>query len=381
MPQVLEHDIGLIASEQVFSDPSLCRQCGHPSINPLTDGLINENFITCAEAKDCTPNILVVFPNPAERIQREQFVRELLPDRSVVPMARIYKTGLLNSASDDEQGFMVREYIPGTTLNEALSRGPEDENIQQVLYQLGRALSAFHEVRLPTFGKITGDKIVDSQGGTWSEYVLNQVFTRIKRIREYSSDAVVGDYSAGNIQHLLPDLADIVVKDSHFLRELAGPRLVHHDFHFLNIIVNGEKKLHLAAILDTDGLTAGDPVIDLVSIESQLHIAADEYRDLFLRNGRFFHQGYLEHSLRPPYYDELRRLYHIDWSLSYFCAVFGMDKKNHPVTSHIKTCMDRHYEVISRLSAGESLDAIGIQPVIGIDSHNGLIQQSRNTSD
>ena len=291
-------------------------------------------------------------------------------------MARIYKTGLLKSDSGEEHGFMVREYIPGITLNEALSRGPEDENIQQVLYQLGTALSAFHEVRLPTFGKITGNKIVGSQSGMWSEYVLNQVFTRMKRISEYSADFVVGDYSAKNIQRHLPDLAVIITKDSQFLGRIVEPRLVHHDFHFLNIIVNGTERLNLAAILDTENLTAGDPAIDLVSIESQLHIAASEYQDLFLKNVQYFHQGYFEHGQRPPYYDELRRLYHIDWSLSYFSAVFNMDKNNHPITSHVKTCMDRHYEVLSKLSTGESLDSIGIQPIIGTNFHNGPTQQS-----
>jgi|GEM_PF-2393236 len=360
-----EQSVGKIASEQIFSDRELCRGCDHPTINPLTGGLINANYITCIEADSCSPYIITVFPNPTERIQQERFVRELLPDRSVVPFAKILKTGVYQDGQKGEQGFMVRQYVPGITLHEALSHKPEDQNVQMVLYQLGKALSSFHETRLPAFGKITGNRIIGSEANdSWQEHVLGQIRLRMERIRAYSRSVLVGDYSAGKIQDLLPTLGEIVRSDGQFLEKIIEPRLVHHDFHFLNIIVDDNNGLKLATILDTENITAGDPSIDLVSIESQLNLAVGEYQDLFLRNIRFFREGYLQNSHRPPFYDELRRLYHVAWSLSYFSAVLNMDTNIHPVTAQVNRYMDRHYYVLSGLSAGVSLEELGIQSIM-----------------
>ena len=288
----------------------------------------------------------------------------------MIPLPRIIKTGVYNIGQEDEPGFIVREYVPGVTLHEALSRRPESEDIQQTLQQLGKALSAFHEIKLPAFGDINYNRMVDHQNGTWSDYVLNLFYRRMRIVDQCSPDKIVGDYSARTVQALLLGLDAVVTEDSRHLEKITDARLVHGDFHFLKVVVNGSRKLNLAAILDMENITAGDPSLDFVSNESQLNLAADRYKDLFLRNIGFFNQGYLEKSQWPSYYEELRRLYHISWSLSYFSALLMMDMNIHPITPHVRQNMDRHYQVLFRLSNGASMDSLGIEPIVRTLTNN-----------
>lgn len=331
----------------------------------LSGGIVNHNLKVYL-SPGATPAVLSIYSSGGkERVAREIFTRSLLGEKIDVPVQRIIGSSQGYMRDGKEYGLLIKEFKEGETLYRVLQNMASAPNqlgsseVTSLLYDLGKNLHSLGSVRLPKFGKIEGRGIVGpSENCGWKDYYFYRLNKRVEVLENLDPNKRVCGYTVGDILELTPKLLTYAESHSDVLNTIMEPRLVHNDFHFLNILAakdNGHWQI--SGILDLESATSGDPEFDLVSMESQLNLAP-EYKDFFMSRVDYFKAGY-ENPISDQY-QEKRNLYHLTWSLSYFEAVMQMDTNLHPIDRQIEEYMEGHYKVLKGLATGQKLREIGV---------------------
>lgn len=341
---------------------SACLTCHARKFNLFQEGLVNITGVFCNNPGKCIPKVLTISPKENQIIGREAFTSTYLP--AELPVPKILRAGELYIDYQVPYQFLVKEYKPGKTLHDLFIdeqvSNYNDGTMSSLVYELGRCLARMGTIELPKFGKFTAQGIVASQDiSSWLRYYESLLSKRISNISRIPAANKVGNLIAKDVQCLIPRLVDLIELHKSVLKTVTRPFFTHHDFHLYNLLGNHQGKWYISGILDLENATAGDPEVDLVSLESHLYLMG-KGAEVFKNNLLSFQRGYKQLRQPSPFYPQKRILYHIPWSLSYFSAIMRMDTTIHPITDQISSNMQRHFEILSGIAGGCSLEEIGL---------------------
>jgi len=351
----------------VFIDKKDIPVCLHR----FSDGISNINYLVQFLQQDKRPVVMTVYPESEKwpKIEKEYFTRSLIQDIKDIPIQKILTSGIIKNENGNNCAYLIKEYLDGSTLDKVFTLssmiGLQKNDWRSIILDLGLKIATLHESRLPVFGDIKNTQIVSPNGEvsdsflSWKKYYKAILERRFCEINKQFSDKQIGEYKAKDIQTLLPSLYEVAAKNLESLDNVICPRFVHNDINFLNILACQKEGVWcISGVLDFEAALSGDPDVDVVAIESQLHLS--RYRDLFTENIDYFRKSYQSKRNITQDYRQKRIPYHISRSLSYFEAIFQMNFKLIPSSSVNHFFMEKHFEILENLAKGKTLEDIGI---------------------
>lgn len=366
-----ERKVKVLKPEEIYSLLPHGIKDNSVQFDRLTGGLSNINYLVRFPYSNNRPVVMTIYPeqNKWHKVKKEYYVRSLTEKAPSVPIQKIIASGVTQTIDGTQLAYIIKEYLEGDMLNSVLSSGLianfQENDWPALISDLGQKIAILHGYQLPVFGGIKGAKIIgpDNEASnsflSWKKYYAESLKRRFNVVSHQPSDKQVSKYRAGDIQILLPTLYEMAFQNLKSLEDVSSPQFVHNDINFLNILASSQKGTwHISGILDFEAALSGDPCIDLVAIESQLHLS--HYRSQFMENVDYFRKSYQERKNVPQNYRQRRIPYHISRSLSYFEAVFQMDFKLIPISNVNHFFMEKHFEILEGLVRGKALEDMGI---------------------
>jgi aminoglycoside phosphotransferase (APT) family kinase protein len=185
------------------------------------------------------PPDAAISPSAANGVRREYRMLKALEGRARVPRA----IGFCEDAAVLGQPFAVVEFVPGTSITDRLPPDyPRDAaTVARLGFELVDAIAEVHTVdwrALPVDAPPNTDAWLERQIERWRR------IRSAERVRELPLFERLGTWLAGN-------------------RPAAGnARIVHGDYHLDNTLFRAERP-ELAAVIDWELATVGDPLTDL----------------------------------------------------------------------------------------------------------------------
>jgi aminoglycoside phosphotransferase (APT) family kinase protein len=145
--------------------------------------------------------------------------------------------------------YVIATYLPGVSAA-SLAAHPQ---ISEIYREMGSLLRRLHAVRLPSYGKFSGNGFVDPLVSN-VENVRRMVTLAFAHFREAGADEGV----ASRLEELVEMRMDIALHGS-------GAVFAHNDLHLHNVLVTGgtEADLRLSGLIDFGNACSSDAVSDL----------------------------------------------------------------------------------------------------------------------
>ncbi len=196
---------------------------------------------------DAPAVILKAFPDRwASWLRKEAYVAGLIGQRPAAPAPRWITV-------DDSRVLLPLVYgvmtaLPGESMRARFGKPEADE-----LYrQMGAMLRTLHEIRMPGFGYIQGDRI-ERPTDDWAAYMA-RAFDR--NFRNFGR--------RGAEPKLVAALEAAVSDRAWAMAECRDAVLCHNDFHPGNVLaMNGPNGWRLSGLIDFENALSGDPLFDL----------------------------------------------------------------------------------------------------------------------
>ncbi|MFF1816185.1 phosphotransferase family protein [Kribbella sp. NPDC058245] len=238
---------------------------------------------------------------------------------------------------------LIRPFVPGLSLTDYVSKlecGQVSGDLAALGRQIGTALQVFHSLSAAdaSWCGQARPPIAD-----WIRQTADNVRHTLGLIEQAPSGRSHTRLSRGELERIRALLPDAAVATEC----TSGSRLVHGDLHGGNLIVDQQgAEWSLAAIID-EGLSAGDPQYDLVTLISwSTEVLTPRDRDLFCSA---LVEAYPSHHDFTANHPGVAQLYHLDRSLgrlAYFLPTAGLDGWMDGFGSHR---LDRHLDLIRSL--------------------------------
>lgn len=143
---------------------------------------------------------------------------------------------------------LVTTRLPGVSLERSWPSLTESYR-RQLPQEAGRLLARLHDVGLQGFGEPWVE--AEARAATWREHVERVLAEHVE------AGVACGSLSAREAERVERVLAE----RGHVLDAVLRPALVHRDFHFGNLLVDGGA---ITGIIDFEWCVAGDPELDLM---------------------------------------------------------------------------------------------------------------------
>lgn len=202
------------------------------------------------------PVILRVSPAAKARLSKDEvglMRREHYMQPFLAPINRLMPRTLM---VDFTHHLIERDYIFQTCMDGESWVAIEDELSWEedltLYHQLGTIAKTINSIE----GKTFGIPFTDHTYATWSDYIIDDLESHIRRMEAVSIDAT-------DIRELLK-LAQTHI---HLLEEITCPRLLHGDLWTFNVLVKrgrdtADGQAKISAVLDSDRCWWGDPLAD-----------------------------------------------------------------------------------------------------------------------
>lgn len=330
-----------------------CQNCDKRIFLPLTGGIINMVFQVCNPSGECHSSVLTFYPEDnLDRYNNLLIIMRLIETLKSVPLqhleyANVYRVNELSC------GVILKDFIPGRTVAKALEEKILTcDTFEKIIKQLGLALKNIHSLPAPHFGSLHSE---NGNNVTWDTFFLDRYEARLENILSANPKTTIGEVSIHMVQLLIPKMRELSNRYGKTLKNAKKPFVLHHDLHFLNIIIND--KTDIGAILDWENATGGDPLFDLTFLEAQFFLS----RHILPNGFNSFSDFASAYKSSLPYVEniqERRILYLIDCALSYFEALRFIDKQD--VSDQIALYAKNHFTILSEICSGKNLSDIGI---------------------
>ncbi len=228
----------------------------------ISGGCANLNIkFSCTNSS--TPLLLRIYLRDKDAAYREQKLATLVKDS--IPVPEVY---FVNDI--DDYRFAIVDYKHGITLRDLLLSGRMD-NIQEVMVEVGSALSKIQSHRFPQSGFFDNDlHIKDSISADFCITYTKKCLMHPTTIKKISKEDI------SKIHHHL--------EKYHFLfPDGTQSNLVHADFDPANILVQHiQGKWKISAILDWEFAFSGSTLCDMANMLRYAHHMPPEYERAFL---------------------------------------------------------------------------------------------------
>ncbi len=218
------------------------------------------------------------------RFRSEEIAYNLLAD-SPVPVPRVIKLDTTKTLTPHD--YLITTKVPGAPISDTWGNlTPQQQN--HVAEQAGEYLAHIHSFTFERFGKL---RFVQDNGkdfATWFNYVEDFVL----RFMNWGQE--LGIVDAVLQTHLLT----VLEKHKPLLDTMTQGALVHHDYHFENIL---QQDGEITGIIDFEWALSGDPALDFHILETAEAMCLGS-REPFLA-------GYLKHREISPGHDTRRLIY------------------------------------------------------------------------
>lgn len=334
---MIEKELVGITSEY-FKLNDKCRRCDKINVEILSGGLINCNIKVFNPHDSYKPVVLTIYKeNPLIRIEQQRKVFSLAENIPNVPVQKLYNT----SVNKEGVGIVEKEYIEGSTVAHFVENGDLSEaKWSNIMYQLGYVLANIHSVPARQVGRFVDN---NKQTLNWKDFFMQRFDNRIAKLDKKDPSLQFGKTSIRSVQDMIPYLVDISNKTAPLLGEVDNPALLHHDFHFLNIIMTDEPQVR--GILDWENLTGGDPEFDLAFFETQLFLNRQ-----YIPNINRVHEHLIESYVNKVGHwpkSQKRSLYMLDCALSYFEAITNIPAEK--ITGQVNLYAEGQAEIIRKI--------------------------------
>jgi len=326
-------------ASEYFTESSSLHAHGSYDIKILSGGLVNCTFKVNNTESDRGPIVLSIYRNDqwlrVEQQKRVSTETERIPN---IPMQRLLSTSITQSGI----GIAEREFIKGDTIAHFIENGNLPEaGLSTIMQELGYILANIHSVPAKLIGRVADQ---NNNTTSWRDFFMHRFGRRVANIMEIRPDIKIGGIKIQQVQDMMPRVVEVSNEISPLLSDVGRPFLLHHDFHFLNIIMT-DKPLRVQGVLDWENLTGGDPEFDLAFLETQLYLNRKflpklEHIKKHLVEGYANKSGYWPQTPKRP-------LYMLDCALSYFEAVSKLSSDK--TTDQIKLYAKGHAENIKEL--------------------------------
>lgn len=316
----------------------------------LHGGIINTNILVRDIDLYPTPIVITFYKDGGlSKINREFKLREILDASCGIPIPKIYDSGVIEYA-DNTYGYVVKECLEGQTLHQTLAEidrfGLSGDDIAALLHGLGETVARFHSHALSGFGDI----LVKPTVIPWREMYGEALRKRFSDFMHLPPEKEISQFRVNQIQTLLYPLSRLVDENVDLLDAVTEPRLTHNDMNFLNVLSFKKNGIWvISGLLDFDDVSGADPDIDLVAVESQVHLST--YKEPFQAHISDFCQGYRTfRDINSQTFRQKRLIYHISRSLSYFEAIFTMDEtavQKHEINNFFA---EKHLEILKSIA-------------------------------
>jgi len=251
-----------IALEQIIA---MCQRafgdkCTIIAIDELGGGGFNN--IYRVELAEMQPVILRVAPEASKLANAREATlmqREYLGQGFLAPIAPLLPTILMADFTRQliDRHYMFQSYMEGEQWQQIYNTLTNDEN-RQLWRQLGEITRTIHAVVGPAFGTLYPDPPYN----TWSQMIIGDLTETIHDLEEHAR------LDASDLR----TVRAIADAKRAYLDEISQPRLRHGDLWTVNILVKREEAgPRISAVLDSDGVSWGDPLADWTIFLMQLH--------------------------------------------------------------------------------------------------------------
>lgn len=269
----LNHHIALAEAEL----PKIMQEVGLSEDTPLvrnSEGWVN----LCYLSEDVVIRFNARDPK-LPKFQREAFVYRQLGAQDIpTPELVLY---------DDTGRFggypvIVTKRLPGRSLDVSWPDLSADVH-DCVARNAGRMLARLHRQEFSTFGEVFAPEY-----SSWSDYLMARIEGLLRDIHD------IGIFDGAQAKRI----EETVSHSLQLFSEVPGPTLVHGDYHFGNLLHQGEE---IVGVVDFEWSFAGDPAWDLIRASKM-----DRY---WPGSGEAFRQGYGELRAWTPELDRRSELY------------------------------------------------------------------------
>lgn len=302
------------AAAQNIHNQIICRNCAYSEIEVLSGGLINCNIKICSPSNNCKPVVITAYGNNHETKVTQQEKALMMAEK--IPNVPVQLLRNSTTIRDANLGLVEKDYIEGNTIAYYI----ENTNLSEskwstVMNQLGYILGNIHSIPTQNIGSLSRQNYPSRI--TWKDFFMQRFNDRIINIANISSSIQFGDTSMKQVKDMIPKLIEYADRVSPSLDNTINPVLIHHDFHFLNIIMTEEPQVR--AILDWENITGGDSEFDIAFFNTQLYLNRKRLPEIN-RIQKHFIQGYIKKLGYWPNSSKMS-LYMTDCALSYFEAI------------------------------------------------------------
>jgi aminoglycoside phosphotransferase (APT) family kinase protein len=198
------------------------------------------------------PVIVKVYGRGAgDRMVKELAVYRILREHGVTAVPRV-----LGSGGEDGGGalgvpYLVMSRLPGESAQAALET-MDSADVAEVYRQMGAVLADVHRIEREAFGYYHRDLIFDPQP-TNEAFMLRLAGRKLAQFAEWSGDRALHDAAR-----------DFIGDRGWVLAGCTVPRLLHNDFHELNVLVERTPDGPVVTgFIDVEDAMAGDPMADV----------------------------------------------------------------------------------------------------------------------
>lgn len=197
---------------------------------------------------DENPLVLKLYADEvAWRAGKEQAVAALLEGKVPVPTPKWL--ALDQTRTRLPLSFAVTTWLPGRPIREWFG----ETDLEDLYRQVGALVRAFHVVRMPAYGYLRDQGLVDPEPSN-AAYMAGAVERALRRFRDLGGEEDL----ALQIERLAAEHADVTA-------ETGGPVLCHDDFHQGNILADrsADGRLEVTGLVDFGNARSADALFDL----------------------------------------------------------------------------------------------------------------------